>query len=105
MANPRTLDPDLWSCLFHWMESPVSLGTQLRSPVIAATSSHILKGFTPAVRHPFSNIIFFLHGITAMRIQKYVKSSHGTEFTPYFWFPSVPPERRVCHLHPWPHCT
>lgn len=91
--------------LFQWMESPVSFGTQLRSPVTDATMSRILKGFTPAVRHPFSSIIFFLHGITAKRIQKYVKSSQGTEFTSYFWFPSAPLERRVCHLHPWPHCT
>lgn len=54
----HTRSRPLGSSLFPWMESPVSLVTQFCSPAIDAITSHLLKGFTPAVRCPFSSIIF-----------------------------------------------
>lgn len=73
--------------LFQWMESPVSFRTQLRPPVIDATPSHILKGFTPADRHPFSSIIFFSSMESLLReFKSMVKAPMEQNLLPIFGF-------------------
>lgn len=72
--------------LFQWMESPVSFGTQLRSPVTDATMSRILKGFTPAVRHPFSSIIFSSMETLLREFKSMLKAPMEQNLLPIFGF-------------------